>query len=250
MKKFTALPLFGALILSAVLFVAVYFLLRPSFEVEALSLQEAKERIQELYHGEVKNISEDGDFYLVEMAHPNGIYEIKMTANGEIHSIRWLEQTSEQKETPAEEKVLSEEEIRTIVLNSTDGTIQLLEKLDNNRVRVIVEDKNNTITLDIDNRTGEIIEKKTEQKKEPAPQRITEEEAKQLAKKIINGEVKSVKQEMKNNVTYYLVEIATDDDTAIVQIHSVTGKHLSTTWIDDDDDDIEDDDDDNDDDDD
>lgn len=123
MKKFTALPLFGALILSAVLFVAVYFLLRPSFEVEALSLQEAKERIQELYHGEVKNISEDGDFYLVEMAHPNGIYEIKMTANGEIHSIRWLEQTSEQKETPAEEKVLSEEEIRTIVrISSSDNT--------------------------------------------------------------------------------------------------------------------------------
>jgi uncharacterized membrane protein YkoI len=63
--------------------------------------------------------------------------------------------------------------------------------------------------------------------------RLTEEEAKEIAKKQVNGAVDHVWLESKNEQTYYLVEIKTKDDReAIVQIQAITGNVMSVTWDD------------------
>ena len=75
------------------------------------------------------------------------------------------------------------------------------------------------------------IQKKINQQNNP-PKRITEKEAVSIALGVVNGEVDDIDLEERNGVTYYFIEIETDDDEATVQINAITGDVKSTIWDD------------------
>ena len=137
-------------------------------------------------------------------------------------------------------ETLSEEQIKELALKVVNGNIdslQLVKEGDQQVYQVIVSDQTAKNKLSLDAYTGDVL-KKESSAIEVAPKRLTEEQAKNAALKEVPGTVDDIEAKNVNGMTYYLVEIETNDDReATVEINAITGQINSLTWDDDDDDD-------------
>ena len=241
----------------AVVLVILFFLIGKVFTPDSslaseLTEQEAKEIAKERYSGTVKGINQKADQYIIELERETGIYELQINSNtGEISSLKRVKegiQTKGDTESEPLPKVetLSEEQIKELALKVVNGNIdslQLVKEGEQQVYQVIVSDQTAKNKLSLDAYTGDVL-KKESSAIEVAPKRLTEEQAKNAALKEVPGTVDDIEAKNVNGMTYYLVEIETNDDReATVEINAITGKINTLTWDDDDDDDQEDDDD-------
>ncbi|MEH7744743.1 PepSY domain-containing protein [Neobacillus drentensis] len=215
---------------------------------EILSKQAAQKLVQDRYQGTVIQIKLTDEQYHIDLEKKDTIYQIELNAiSGKVLSFIKKETKSPPLNQP-EVTIKSEDEIRKIILAKVKGTITSFEKItseDETIYKAVVKEGNNQTTLTVDAHTGEILLSTTTQNNTSSTKRLTEEEARDIAKKQVNGIVEHIWLETKGEQTYYLVEVETQDDReAIVQIHSITGNVMSVSWDDrssDDDDDKNDD---------
>ncbi|MDF2858744.1 MAG: hypothetical protein K0Q87_4595 [Neobacillus sp.] len=229
--------LIGSLTVVSILILWLQFdKLSPTTDM--LTKDEAEKLIHERYQGTVTQIKIDSQQYQIEMKKQNKLYLIKMDAvSGKVLSFTLTSPTTE---TPPEKPVkeLSEDEIRTIIQNEVKGSITSIERINNNQepiYKAVVNEADKQTTITVDAISGKILSTQSDVIKE-APKTLTEQEAGKIALEQIPGTIDDILLETKNEQTYYLVEIETQDDReAIVQIHAITGKVLSITLDDHDD---------------
>jgi uncharacterized membrane protein YkoI len=183
----------------AIVATLVWLVLRIMPSTESLSIADAKSQIQDLYSGEIIEISEQPTTYMITMELDKGTYEIEM--NRETGDISRM--------------------IRKTVTASKDVETDSPEK--SNQPSTNPEEPNK--------------DENTEQKPDvivpPPPTIITEDEAISIALQNVNGEFDDIKLKQSGDLTYYLVEIETDDrKEATVQIHAISGELLSISWDD------------------
>lgn len=203
---------------------------------DILSKEDARFLIQDRYQGTVKQITLVGQQYDIELEKQDYLYKIKLDAlEGKVLSFSKSESAKTPTANPQPVTLLSKEEIKKIILAVANGTITLLEKTESNGktiYKAVVKETNKQTTLTVDAMTGKILSS-TPLIINETSKRLTEAEAKVLAKKQVNGEVEHIWLETKGGKTYYLVEIETQDDReAIVQIHAITGTVMSVSWDD------------------
>lgn len=202
---------------------------------DLLSKQEARNLIQERYQGTVKQITLAGQQYHIELEKQDHLYKIKLDAlEGKVISFSKIESAKSPPLNPQPVTILSEEEIKKIILAAAkNGTITFFEKTESNGkiiYKAVVKETNKQTTLTLDAITGNILSS-TSMTINETSKRLTEAEAKVIAKKQVNGDVEHIWLETKGDKTYYLVEIETQDDReAIVQIHAITGNVMSVSW--------------------
>ncbi|SMQ68830.1 Uncharacterized membrane protein YkoI [Bacillus sp. OV166] len=229
------------ILISFLLFIYLLFFSWQKFgpnnvSAEILSKQEAKNLVQDRYQGTVTQIKlADGQFH-IELEKEENLYSIKLDAiSGKILSfIKKGTNSPPANQPPA--TLLSEDEIKKIILAVANGTITSFEKIESDSgtiYKALVKEGNKQTTLTVHAVTGKILSSTTSTINE-SPKRLTEAEAREIAKKQVNGTVNHIWLETKGEQTYYLVEIETKDDReAIVQIHAITGNVMSVTWDDD-----------------
>jgi uncharacterized membrane protein YkoI len=203
---------------------------------DILSKQEARNLIQHRYEGTVKQITLVGQQYDIELEKQDKLYKIKLDAlEGKVLSFSKSESVKTLPPNPLPVTLLSEEEIKKIILAVAKGTITFFEKTESNGktiYKAVVKETNKQTTLTVDAITGKILSSTPIIINETS-KRLTEAEAKVLAKKQVTGEVEHIWLETKGSQTYYLVEIETQDDReVIVQIHAITGNVISVSWDD------------------
>jgi uncharacterized membrane protein YkoI len=141
-------------------------------------------------------------------------------------------------------EILSKEEAQKLVQDRYQGKVIQI-RLTDAQYDIELEKEDNLYQISLDALSGKVIVITKKATTSPPPvspttttsngtsKRLTEEEAKEIAKKQVNGAVDHVWLESKNEQTYYLVEIKTKDDReAIVQIQAITGNVMSVTWDD------------------
>jgi uncharacterized membrane protein YkoI len=226
--------LIGSLTVVSILILWLQFdKLSPTTDM--LTKDEAEKLIHERYQGTVTQIKIASQQYQIEMKKQNKLYLIKMDAvSGKVLSFTLTSPTTETPpETPVKE--LSEDEIRTIIQNEVKGSITSIERINNNQApiyKAVVNEADKQTTITVDAISGKILSTQSDVIKE-APKTLNEQEARKIALEQIPGTIDDILLETKNEQTYYLVEIETQDDReAIIQIHAITGKVLSITWDD------------------
>lgn len=241
----------------AVVLVILFFLIGKVFTPDSssaseLTEQEAKGIAQQRYSGTVKGISQKSDQYIIELERETGIYELQINSNtGKISSLKRLNEEIQSKDDAKTEseplpkvETLSEEQIKELALKQVNGKIdslQLVKEGDQQVYQVIVSNQTAKNKLFLDAYTGDVLNKESSAI-EVAPKRLTEAEAKNAALKEVPGTVDDIEAKNVNGMTYYLVEIETNDDReATVEINAITGQINSLTWDDDDGDDDDDD---------
>lgn len=221
----------GTLIL-IIIFVSWQQFGRLSPSADILTEQEAEKLIQKRYHGKVSQINFADQQYHIELEKQNRFYLIKLDAeSGKILSFSEI-RASTQKTTPSQKTERTEEEIKTIALTELNGSITSIEKIENNVFKVIVNDAERQTTLQIDAFSGVILSSASTIMNDQ-PKGLTEAEAAQIALQQVQGEVDDLWHETKDNQTYFLVKIETNDDReATVQIHGITREVISVSWDD------------------
>lgn len=245
------------IIIAGVTGVAVLVLLAiqlwgPSFSSAAtLTEQQARETVLHRYAGEITEIKQDENRYIVDLMLDTGRYEIQINAeNGDVLSIVHLEPNDAIDENVA----LTREQVESIVQNHATGTIASIDKVTDEALgeyyRAVLRTDEQETVVTVDPFSGDILSSSTsvinnppsndgttEPKSPPAveqpPRLLTETEAANIALQHIPGELDDVDLEQSHGVGYYLVEIELEDDReATVQIHAITGEIMSVTWDD------------------
>lgn len=227
MKKWMIMAAASILLALAVL----AFLLYPDNENQKLSLAEAQAAVADLYGGKAGNSSETADSYLVDFTRNGGSY--KAIVNKETGKVESIEQLSGSKP----QKSLTEEDAKAIAESEAEGTVNAIvysEKNNDYKVEVAGEKQLTKIILSAE--TGEIKRISTDAKEEEAePERvITRDEAVEIAKKTLDGELQEIEFTETEDGGYYLVEIENDetDQEVTVQIHAIRGEILTVKWDD------------------
>ena len=206
--------------------VALWFFQDYSVKEEPLSKKEAIAHIEDLYNGQVKLIEKQGDQYEIELLRDGATYEVAIDASTRQITDLLLKEA-------AKKRLLSEAQVRKHVTEYTPGEIEnvILEDI-YYKVRVSNDSKIKDLTMDA--YTGAIISETDTLKEMNKPKDdetlISEQQAIQIALQQLKGEVDSVEYEKTTDGGYYLIEIETDDDEAVFQIHGVSGKVMSVTW--------------------
>lgn len=209
--------------------------LTPSADI--LTEQEAQNLVQERYQGKVSLIKFDSQQYHIELEKQELHYVIKLDAeSGKVLSFAQRgSSVTTPTPTPPLEFELSEEEIKKIALTAVNGSLVSLEKIENNEettYKAIVNETAKQTTMIISAASGTILSSTSELINQPT-KRLTDNEAVEIARKQVQGELDDIWLETENGQTFYLVKIETNDDReAIVQIHAVTGEVMSVTWDD------------------
>lgn len=243
MRKKTAVWLGVSLVTILILFIGFqqWHALNPA--AESLSKDEAQALIENRYDGKVTNIRLSNDQYLIEMNRNQIFYQIILDAQrGDVVSFSKMGKQVSQIEGDSEKtnteqgslKAKTEEEIREIISSEVTGELVSFEKISEGGksiYKAIVMEKEQKTILKVDAHSGEILLRKTEGK--PNANVLTEDDASKIALKNVKGFVDDIDLETTDDLTYYLVEVETEDEReAIIQIHAITGNVLSITWDD------------------
>ena len=157
------MPLVGSLILAITLIVGMFYWLSPKQTVQAISKEEAQATIEQLYNGKVTKIKETTNNYVLTVEMDNGIYEVKVNStDGKVHSLKLLSQT----ESEAKQKLLSKEEVETIIKKNDVGTIEsivLQENETNPTYQVTVNHPDEKVIYFVSAFNGEVSKKRIEQ---------------------------------------------------------------------------------------
>ena len=204
---------------------ALWFLQNRFFNVEPLNETEAIAHIESLYSGHVKHIEKNDHYYEVQLTRDGATYDVELDANTRQITDLTLREAAT---TP----LLTEAQVRKVVGDYTHGEIESVT-LKDTYYDVKVENEDIIKILKIDKYTGEVLSETETIKEADKPSYveavISEQQAIQIALQELKGEVDSVDYEETTDGGYYLVEIESDDNEAIFQIHGVSGKVLSVT---------------------
>jgi uncharacterized membrane protein YkoI len=142
--------------------------------------------------------------------------------------------------TKASAGILSEFEAKALIQERYQGTVTQIE-LSNEQYSIKLEKQKNIYSILLDAKDGKVLSvTKTKtgaaspnHSQAPVTKMLTETEAKQIAEKQVNGVVNQILLETKGGISFYLIEIRTQDDQeAVVQIHAFTGNVMSLAWDD------------------
>ncbi|WP_339163367.1 PepSY domain-containing protein [Siminovitchia sp. FSL W7-1587] len=219
------------IVIATVIFLG--FLLWLFFNVlkpaDSLTIAEAKEIVQDMYGGDITEVSETNEAYLFTVKTKSGLYDIYVQRkDGDILKVD--QKNPEPAEAP-NEQTLPEDKIKEIIHDQYGGEINRLEKKregDRYFYYAVLNDGQSNQTIKVDAQTGSIVESSGK-----TSNGITEQDAAGIALQQVKGKVEDVDLKESDGLKYYLVEIESDQDQeATVQIHSITGEVLSITWDD------------------
>ncbi|WP_318614837.1 PepSY domain-containing protein [Sporosarcina sp. YIM B06819] len=204
-------------------------------EKEPIAADDIRTQLEDMYGGTVDQIAIEGDIYKVEMTRSGASYSAKVDAvTGSVIS---LSQTSKMTEEIPQPHMLSEAEVKEVLLKKYAGTAKRIS-LNTDKEAPVYEvtlSKDPKFTqVTVDAITGNII---SEIMKETTGENalITKEQAIKIALGQLKGEqieeVDDFSYEKTEDGGYYLIEIDTKDDReATFQIHAISGKIISVTW--------------------
>ncbi|GHI00781.1 PepSY domain-containing protein [Neobacillus kokaensis] len=200
-------------------------------KAEALSKEKATDLVEQRYKGKVTKINQEAEQYTVEMTRNNIRYEIKLRSTGEVLSFSKIDSKEKQNQL----QVKTEAEIKKLLLTEFKGEIISFKKhVEKNRevYDVVLKSKEQKSIVKVDALTGEIVFRKTIEFNKPTV-KVSEAEASRIALDQVKGKVDDIDLEESGGISYYLVDIDTQDDReATIQIHAITGEVLSVTWDD------------------
>lgn len=254
MTNYTKWTLGFVALLLIVSFVVIWNIQDRFSETKEFSIQDIRDRVELLYSGKVESFEQKEDLFQFTLKRNNSIYNVVVDSNtGNFIEFVKIDSSDSM-------NIKSDEEIRTLLTTKTKGSIVTISlHMNTPTPQYIVEVTEDDVlkTLVVNAETGEIVSEKVNEQTTSTPNvtAISSEKAKQIALSQLNGSVKYIVFKSSNDGGYYLVEVENTQQTAVFEIHAISGKVLSVTRDlndddDDDDDDIEDDFDDDDDDDD
>nr|WP_066400823.1 PepSY domain-containing protein [Cytobacillus eiseniae] len=178
---------------------------------EPLTAEQATSKVKELYSGQIVEVKEGENLYLITIQLETGTYDIEIDRHsGDIGKL-----TQTTTDLVSNEKVKKEPHDDSSSTLPNDSSVEKPKEKDP---------------------SGE-SESKQEKKDSTAaekPKLLTEKEAIAIALKELNGEVDDVELESQGGITYYLVDIEREDneDEATIQINAVSGEIMSIVWDD------------------
>lgn len=227
MEKRKWLWIGGGVLFLLIVFWGVQQWFQPVTHAEALTKEEAQKVVAEQYPGTILNVVLENDQYTVDVERETGTYRVELDAKtGQVLS---LIRIGKKDHNQANAKQTEEEEKGPTNEDESGSSSE--------------QPENNPTTPPNDKETDPQIpapEKKPIKEPNPAPveqkqppKKLTENEAIQIAKGQVQGEVDGVEIESLNGVPYYFVEIEVgDDQEATIQINAITGEVKSLTWDD------------------
>ncbi|AOV08978.1 PepSY domain-containing protein [Sporosarcina ureilytica] len=231
LKKQWLLPLLVTILL---LVFGVIYIQGLFTNEEQMTKEEIQQQLEMMYEGTVGELTFQDGVYSTEITRPGGIYETKINAeNGQVLSMSLINKIEVK-----EPELLSEQEVRDIVVKKYHNDIERLSHDDTGEIPVYnveVAKDQALLKVVVDAKSGEVIS----EEKQPTTTKntlITRERAIDIALKQLRGEVEFVEFHDRDDGGYYLVEIEQDNDDddieAIFQIHAITGKIMSVKWDD------------------
>lgn len=177
------------------------------FDKDILTIAEASEKVEQLYAGTVESYEKTGDVYVISFERNGAVYDVQVNAGtGNISTLKLV--------TPAEQQVADSES--TIVSEDKPA-------IEGNKDTTVKPDSTITPTIDTSANSDTNISKPV------TPTIISKARAIEIARAQLQGEVDGVIYEKTVDGGYYLVEIDSDNDEAVFQIHAVSGKVMSVT---------------------
>lgn len=244
MTNYTKWTLGFVALLLVVSFIVIWNIQDRFSETKEFSIQDIRDRVELLYSGKVESFEQKEDQYQFTLERNNSTYNVVVDSNtGDFIDFVKLESSDSK-------IIMSDEEIRTLLNTKLKGSIVTISLQMNGPVpQYVVEVTENEVlkTLVVNAETGEIVSEKVNEQTPSAPTvtAISSEKAKQIALSQLNGSVKYIVFKASNDGGYYLVEVENTQQTAVFEIHAISGKVLSVTRElnddDDDDDDFDDD---------
>ncbi|MGM0902673.1 MAG: PepSY domain-containing protein [Bacillota bacterium] len=208
--------LVGAGVFLVVMF-AVWQVGKVMTSAQPLTAEEATQKVQELYKGDIVRVKEGKELYLITIVLDKGTYEIEIDReSGDIASVTRTKKGGASKEGAQKEAT---EEEQTETPPSTPQEEEPSEQGGKDKTP-----ENQGTPPDNDNSNA----------KPETPRQITEQEAIAIALKQLNGEVDDVELEESGGRIYYLVEIEREGEEAeaTIQINAISGEVMSVFWED------------------
>lgn len=221
----------GGILLAAIV---IWQLTKSYTSAEPLSENDAIDLVENIYSGKKTEVSREGDVYKITFEIDSGIYEIDVhRKTGDIANLKQITQKPQEK---------TDAEIREILEKEQTGEIKTIEKKieqDEAYYYATVIDGDTEIIYKLNAATGEIIDvvhNKMPPKNPPQTpetpagtvQRITEQQAIEIALTRVKGAIEEVELEEEAGQYYYFVEIETAEEEEItVQVHAISGEVIS-----------------------
>ncbi|MGD6888511.1 PepSY domain-containing protein [Bacillus mobilis] len=224
MKKKWKVALLLCFVLVSVAFVSQRIVSKQGENI--LSEKQIQNIVSEQYPGKIKNIKlvnkGEQDIYKVNLLNEKGSYEIIVDAqSGNIKRA---------KEISLKSNTITKEKAEEMALQKVQGIIKqtILEKRNEIEVFVITVETNATEStiVEIEKTTGKIqlLQKQTT--------KVTEQQAKDVAVQQIQGNVKGIRLEKKNEKNVYVIEIEKSaNENVMVEIDEATGAFIGTSQI-------------------
>lgn len=198
----------GAVALIIVM-LAVWQVSKIMTSAQPLTKEEATQKVQELYVGDIVDVQEGSNRYLITIELETGTYEIEIDRDsGEIGSVIRTKKVAKGNEPAPENKID----------DSTNESNQSSE-----------EEKKTPEEQGTPPASGNETAKNPEGVK-----RIPEQEAMEIALNQLDGEVDDIELEQSGDVLYYLVDIEREgsEDEATIKINAISGEVMSVIWDD------------------
>lgn len=221
----------GGILLFVVLFIGGWQWLQPEARAEAMTKEEAQKLVQEKYSGKVISAVLENDQYTVDIERDTGTYKVEIDAkSGEVLSLKRIGKKAEKVEAEPEvdepQKEVASNEVEIKQPNEQP-------KVERQPTPQTSSKKETPQTSTTDARPPAEKPKSEPAKVEEPPKTLTENEAIQIAKGQISGEVDGIELGSVNGIAYYFVEVESgDDQEATIQINAITGEVKSLTWDD------------------
>ncbi|MGH0592697.1 PepSY domain-containing protein [Bacillus pretiosus] len=224
MKKKWKVALLLCFVLVSVAFVSQRIVSKQGEKI--LSEKQIQNIVSEQYPGKIKNMKlvdkGEQDVYKVNLLNEKGSYEIIVDAqSGNIKRA---------KEISLKSNTITKEKAEEMALQEVQGIIKqtILEKRNGIEVFVITIETNaaQSTIVEIEKTTGKIqlLQKQTT--------KVTEQQAKEIAVQQIQGNVKGIRLEKKNEKNVYVIEIEKSaNENVMVEIEEATGAFVGTSQI-------------------
>ncbi|PEI68064.1 PepSY domain-containing protein [Bacillus wiedmannii] len=224
MKKKWKVALLLCFVLVSVAFVSQRIVSKQGENI--LSEKQIQNIVSEQYPGKIKNMKlvnkGEQDVYKVNLSNEKGTYEIIVDAqSGNIKRA---------KEISLKSNTITKEKAEEMALQKVQGIIKqtILEKRKGIEVFLITVETNATQStiVEIEKTTGKIqlLQKQTT--------KVTEQQAKEIAVQQVQGNVKGIRLEKKNEKNVYVIEIEKSaNENVMVEIEEATGAFIGTSQI-------------------
>ncbi|HDR7915205.1 TPA: PepSY domain-containing protein [Bacillus wiedmannii] len=224
MKKKWKVALLLCFVLVSVAFVSQRIVSKQGEKI--LSEKQIQNIVSEQYPGKIKNMKlvdkGEQDVYKVNLLNEKGSYEIIVDAqSGNIKRA---------KEISLKSNTITKEKAEEMALQKVQGIIKqtILEKRNGIEVFVITIETNaaQSTIVEIEKTTGKIqlLQKQTT--------KVTEQQAKEIAVQQVQGNVKGIRLEKKNEKNVYVIEIEKSvNENVMVEIEEATGAFIGTSQI-------------------